>query len=72
MICSHCKTKVEDTGEFYPIGNVFVTLKTPYKEPNRFNVPGLCQGCQQNLKDEVLSVVEFYQKEKPPFRGSRK
>lgn len=64
MICTHCKKEVQDTGKFYPIGGVSITVAKPYLPPIRQKVEGLCQGCQENLLDEVLKVIEFYQKEK--------
>lgn len=64
MICSHCKREVQDTGKFYPIGDVGVTVARPYLPPIRQKVEGLCRGCQENLNDELMKVIKFYQKEK--------
>ncbi len=64
MKCSHCGITVQDTGRYYPIGDVWMRIHIPYNTADRHDVKNLCRGCQQDLKDEVLSVIEFYQKEK--------
>ncbi|TLN26705.1 hypothetical protein FDZ71_00400 [bacterium] len=64
MICNHCKKEVQDTGKFYPIGDVFVRIKRPYALPDHYMAEGLCQDCQQNLARELVTLIGFYQKEK--------
>lgn len=64
--CTHCKKSIEDTGQYYPIGEVFVRMKLPYVIGTSHRAKGLCQECQAAAANEVQAVIEKYQKEKSP------